>query len=353
MDKFRFLFKGTVGYASFMKHSYSLNKYSKDEVAQFRMKVIKFHDDYGSRATKEAFNVGRSTVFAWKKILREANGSLTALLPASTAPKTTRRMIVNSKVYDFIENIRLNNWRLGKEKIKRLLDAYCLLEGLETVSESKIGRIIKVNNLFLPKRGRVYHNPDKKPTIPGTKRVKERLPKDSQVKAPGDLLQLDTVVKFDQRIKRYIITAIDLYSRFTFAFAYIRLSSAISLDFMLKLELIAPFKIKAIKTDNGMEFLGDFDAYLNRRSIVHYFSYPRTPKSNAYIERFNRTIQEEFVDGHLDLFEDMHSFNDKMMDYLIYYNTVRPHKSLDYQTPMGFMISEDQKSNMLWTRTWG
>ena len=351
MDKFRFLFKGTVGYASFMKHSYSLNKYSKDEVAQFRMKVIKFHDDYGSRATKEAFNVGRSTVFAWKKILREANGSLTALLPASTAPKTTRRMIVNSKVYAFIENIRLNNWRLGKEKIKRLLDAYCLLEGLETVSESKIGRIIKVNNLFLPKRGRVYHNPDKKPTIPGTKRVKERLPKDSQVKAPGDLLQLDTVVKFDQRIKRYIITAIDLYSRFTFAFAYIRLSSAISLDFMLKLELIAPFKIKAIKTDNGMEFLGDFDAYLNRRSIVHYFSYPRTPKSNAYIERFNRTIQEEFVDGHLDLFEDMHSFNDKMMDYLIYYNTVRPHKSLDYQTPMGFMISEDQKSNMLWTRT--
>ena len=336
-----------------MKHSYSLNKYSKDEVAQFRMKVIKFHDDYGSRATKEAFNVGRSTVFAWKKILREANGSLTALLPASTAPKTTRRMIVNSKVYDFIENIRLNNWRLGKEKIKRLLDAYCLLEGLETVSESKIGRIIKVNNLFLPKRGRVYHNPDKKPTIPGTKRVKERLPKDSQVKAPGDLLQLDTVVKFDQRIKRYIITAIDLYSRFTFAFAYIRLSSAISLDFMLKLELIAPFKIKAIKTDNGMEFLGDFDAYLNRRSIVHYFSYPRTPKSNAYIERFNRTIQEEFVDGHLDLFEDMHSFNDKMMDYLIYYNTVRPHKSLDYQTPMGFMISEDQKSNMLWTRTRG
>jgi len=334
-----------------MKHSYSLNKYSKDEVAQFRMKVIKFHDDYGSRATKEAFNVGRSTVFAWKKILREANGSLTALLPASTAPKTTRRMIVNSKVYAFIENIRLNNWRLGKEKIKRLLDAYCLLEGLETVSESKIGRIIKVNNLFLPKRGRVYHNPDKKPTIPGTKRVKERLPKDSQVKAPGDLLQLDTVVKFDQRIKRYIITAIDLYSRFTFAFAYMRLSSAISLDFMLKLELIAPFKIKAIKTDNGMEFLGDFDAYLNRRSIVHYFSYPRTPKSNAYIERFNRTIQEEFVDGHLDLFEDMHSFNDKMMDYLIYYNTVRPHKSLDYQTPMGFMISEDQKSNMLWTHT--
>lgn len=336
-----------------MKHSYSLNKYSRDEVARFRMKVITFYDCYGAKATKEAFSVGRSTVFLWKKILREANGSLTALCPASTAPKTTRRMVVDPKVYDFIENIRLNNYRLGKEKIKRLLDAYCMSFGIQTVSESKIGRIIKVNGLHFPKSGRVYHDPSKKPTIPGTKRIKQRLPKDNQVKAAGDLLQLDTVIKFDQGVRRYIVTAIDLYSRFTFAFAYMGLSSAIALDFMGKLEAIAPFETKAIKTDNGMEFLGDFDAYLNRKGIVHYFSYPRTPKSNAYIERFNRTIQEEFVDEHLDLFGDMHTFNDKMMDYLIYYNTVRPHKSLNYQTPMGFMVSEDQQSNMLWTHTWG
>ena len=351
MEKFRFLFKGTVGYASFMKHTYSLNKYSKDEVAQFRLKVITFYDSYGLDAAKEAFAVGRSTIFVWKKNLKDAGGSLSALCPKSTAPHARRRMVVTPKVYDFIENLRLNNYRLGKEKIKRLLDAYCTSLGLATVSESKVGRIIKVNRLFFPKMGRVYHDPSKKPSIPGTKRVKERLPKDSRVRAAGDLLQLDTVVKFDQGIKRYIITAIDLYSRFTFAFAYTRLSSAVALDFMKKLEIVVPFKIKAIKTDNGMEFLGEFDLYLNKHGIKHYFSYPRTPKSNAYIERFNRTIQEEFVDAHLDLFEDMHSFNDKMMDYLIYYNTVRPHKSLNYQTPMGFMISEDPKSNMLWTHT--
>lgn len=70
MEKFRFLFKGTVGYASFMKHTYSLNKYSKDEVAQFRMKVIQFYDQYGAKATKAVFNIARSTVFVWKKILK-------------------------------------------------------------------------------------------------------------------------------------------------------------------------------------------------------------------------------------------------------------------------------------------
>src|SRR3989338_11104966 len=175
-----------------MKHAYSLNKYSQDESAQFRMRVITFYDCYGVKATKEAFSVGRSTVFLLKKSLRQANGSLAVLCPKSTAPHTRRKMVVDHKVYDFIENLRLNNYRLGKEKIKRLLDAYCQLEGLETVSESKIGRIIKANNLSLPKQGCIYHNPDKKPSIPGTRIKKERWLQDTKINKPGDLLQLDT-----------------------------------------------------------------------------------------------------------------------------------------------------------------
>jgi putative transposase len=351
LEKFRFLFKGVVGYASFVKHTYSLNKYSKEEIAKYRLKVIKFHDSYGTKAAKEAFSVGRSTVFLWKKTLREAGGSLMSLCPKSTAPVNRRRMKVDPKVLDFITNLRLNTYRLGKDKIKTLLDAYCSSEGLETISPSKIGRIIKTNNLIYPKGGRVYHDPSKKPTIPGTKRRKERLPKGTKAARAGDLLQLDTVVKFDLGVRRYIITAIDLYSRFAFAFAYTKLSSAVALDFYRRLEVVAPFKIKSVKTDNGLEFLGNFDRYLRKKGVIHYFSYPRTPKSNAYIERFNRTIQEDFVDDNLELLPDTHSFNDRMMDYLLFYNTVRPHKSLKQQTPMGFMISEDHKSNMLWTRT--
>lgn len=36
----------------------------------------------------------------------------------------------------------------------------------------------------------------------------------------------------------------------------------------------------------------------------HLFSYPRCPKINACIERYNRTIQEEFIDNHLDIIGD-------------------------------------------------
>jgi transposase InsO family protein len=40
------------------------------------------------------------------------------------------------------------------------------------------------------------------------------------------------------------------------------------------------FDIKIVQTDNGSEFLGEFDKYLNEIGIEHYFSYPRSPKTN-------------------------------------------------------------------------
>jgi IS30 family transposase len=56
-----------------------------------------------------------------------------------------------------------------------------------------------------------------------------------------------------------------------------------------------PFKINRIQTDNGLEFGGDFGKYVRGTERIHYHNYPKSPKSNAYVERFNRTIREQFV----------------------------------------------------------
>ncbi|HCO76874.1 MAG TPA: hypothetical protein DIT50_01545, partial [Rhodocyclaceae bacterium] len=43
---------------------------------------------------------------------------------------------------------------------------------------------------------------------------------------------------------------------------------------------------------------------------------------NAHCERFNRTVQEQFVDWHEDLlFTDLTRFNQKLGQWLIDYNT--------------------------------
>ena len=65
------------------------------------------------------------------------------------------------------------------------------------------------------------------------------------------------------------------------------------------------------------------------RNLKHNFIYPRCPRINGFIERANRTLQEEFIDLHLNLLsEDIDEFNRKLMDYLVWYNTERPHESL-------------------------
>lgn len=85
-----------------------------------------------------------------------------------------------------------------------------------------------------------------------------------------------------------------------------------------------PYEIKNALTDNGSEFKKHLSALLKKNDITHYHTYPKTPKMNAHCESFNGTIQEEFVDYHANLlFDNATALNEKMKEYLTFYNTKR------------------------------
>lgn len=68
----------------------------------------------------------------------------------------------------------------------------------------------------------------------------------------------------------------------------------------------------------------------------------KTPKDNAVLERFNRTIQDDFVDI-IDIdVDDIKEFNQRLPDWLIEYNSIRPHEAFDYLTPLEYI---DQQRN--------
>lgn len=139
-----------------------------------------------------------------------------------------------------------------------------------------------------------------------------------------------------------------------FAYAYKNLSSVKSLDFFKKLETVYPKEdgIKTVQTDNGSEFSGHFTKYLKDRNIKHVASYPKSPKVNAFVERANRTIQEEFIEGHLDYaITDIGEFNSKLMEYLMWFNTKRPHKSLGNLSPIQNILKNNPQSQMYVTHT--
>jgi transposase InsO family protein len=88
---------------------------------------------------------------------------------------------------------------------------------------------------------------------------------------------------------------------------------------------VFPYPFQSILTDNGSEFMKHFGEELRRLHKNHWHSYPRTPKMNAHVERFNRTIQEEFIDYHEELLITPNEFDPPLIPGLIWYNAERPH----------------------------
>ena len=72
--------------------------------------------------------------------------------------------------------------------------------------------------------------------------------------------------------------------------------------------------------------------------LVHFFNYPKHPQSNGYLERFNRTIQEQFVNWHIDDLDEPEDFNRKLMEYLIWYNTEKPHRGIGNLPPLRYYL---------------
>ena len=367
--------RGMFSYTHYITHTkYITNK----DIIDTRIKIIQFSEKYGISAAIEAFGISRATIYNWKKRIRPKLGAgygsktifpqLDELAPLSRRPKNFRKSKVDIWYKEQILFIRKTYPRLGKSKIKSLLDSICIKEHQKFISESTIGRIIKelkqsgelisYNRVhYSGKTGRILAYKSNKPKL-----IKQRR-KGYVPKNPGDLVQIDCVVKFINGVKRYIVSGIDYKTSFAYSFAYTHLSSTVSTDFLHKFQQVAPFTIKHIQTDNGSEFMDKFHIDLEKQGLTHFFNYPRHPKSNGKIERYNRTVQLECIDSNLEtLAYDIDEFNQILTDWLIYYNTKRPHFShrepnnKDIQIPplraFIYMLQlEQQKSNMLWTHT--
>ncbi len=317
----------------------------------------KFANKYGVKAAADAFNVSRATIYRWKKRLKDSNGKLDSLIPKSRKPKRLRKIIIDPETVSFIRTIRKDHLRIGKEKVKPLLDKYCSKRNIKTISISTIGKIIKRYCLKFPSSPSLnYHNPESKwaterKTVRGRykKKVKHS-PKSNQ----SGYVEIDTIVKFVNGIKRYVYNAIDINTRFEFSYAFKSENSRNTVKFFKKLEEVYPERngIITVQTDNGSEYIGEFDKYLKSKGIKPLFTYPGCSKVNGYVERANRTLEEEFLNYHLYLLSDnIKEFNSKLMDYLIWYNTKRSHKGINNLSPIDFLLIYNLESQMYITYT--
>ena len=93
--------------------------------AKKKAEIVSFFEKFGLDATISAFKYSKSSIYQWRKTLRDNNGNIESLNELSKAPHNPRESKVDSRIKNFIKDYRREHPRAGKEKIKSDLGIYC------------------------------------------------------------------------------------------------------------------------------------------------------------------------------------------------------------------------------------
>lgn len=155
---------------------------------------------------------------------------------------------------------------------------------------------------------------------------------------PGELLSQDTfyVGQLKGVGKVYLHVVVDTFS--SYAFGFLHTSKQPEAAVALLHNDVLPFyaqhdlPVQAILTDNGREFCGTeqhaYELYLALNDIRHRRTKVRRPQTNGFVERFNRTVLDEFfrIAFRTKLFESVAQLQADLDAWLLHYNTERPHQ---------------------------
>jgi len=247
------------------------------------------------------------------------------LEPQSTRPKSHPKetpIRIKERIIELRKETKLCakklKWRLEKEKI--------------VIHKNTVHKIIRTEGL--------------------TRKYRTRKIKYKYIRVPlsrGELVEID--VKYVPDLvgnkQYYQFTAIDRASRWRYLKIYDDYSNLSSIRFLEELIKTAPFRIRAIKTDNGSNFtnrytgylkssdpfnpkLHDLDVLCQKHNIIHYLIDPGKPAQNGKVERSHRTDQEMFYER--SKFKNVKELEIKIRAWNEEYNNLE-HCSLDGKTP--------------------
>ncbi|MFH1185382.1 MAG: hypothetical protein V1755_10145, partial [Chloroflexota bacterium] len=81
------IFDRMTGYRRWVQMLASLRKFAADEVAQERLKILRFYEEHGEAQSRKYFGVSRKTIHVWRKKLAAAGQRLGGLAAHSTRPR--------------------------------------------------------------------------------------------------------------------------------------------------------------------------------------------------------------------------------------------------------------------------
>ena len=161
---------------------------------------------------------------------------------------------------------------------------------------------------------------------------------------PGELLNQDTFYWGTLKGvgKVYVQVVVDVFCSLAFAKVYNSKMPITACDLLY--ERVLPFyealgvPVGAVLTDNGREFCGRSDTHpyellLAVEDVEHRTTQVRSPRTNGFVERMNRTLLDECfrVAGRATWYEEIAEIQADLDRFLAYYNLERSHQGYRLQ----------------------
>jgi len=155
---------------------------------------------------------------------------------------------------------------------------------------------------------------------------------------PGELLCQDTfyVGHLKGVGKLYMQAVVDTYG--SYAWAYLHTGKLPEHAALILHNDVLPqyrawgIRVEAILTDNGREFCGrdshPYELYLALNDIEHRRTDVGRPQTNGFVERFNRTVLDEFLRPAFrqTFYDSVEHLQKDLDEWLKYYNYERAHQ---------------------------
>lgn len=138
----------------------------------------------------------------------------------------------------------------------------------------------------------------------------------------------------------YLATVLDKYSRKILSWSIGPKKSCRLTKRVLKraYKLRKPKINPIIHSDRGSEFLGDeYRALVKKLKLTPSVNRPRSMNDNAHMESWYKTMKTEMY--YRGRFRTFSSLRRAVYDYINFYNTIRSHSSLGYQSPCDYELS--------------
>lgn len=287
----------------------------------------------GLRVTEvaEKFGVSRQSVHRW--LARYERDGLPALADRSHRPRsspiqmaaaTEARVVELRRQHPTWGHVRLHH-QLGREHVTPL------------PSISGIYRALVRHGLIEPKATR-------KKLVTYKRWERGR---------PMELWQMDIVggVLLGDGTECKILTGVDDHSRYCVCAGVMVRATARPVCGFFAQALERHGVPEEILTDNGKVFTNRFgltptevlfDKICRENGVTHRLTAPASPTTTGKIERFHRTLREEFLTGRL--FSSLAKAQAELDDWVESYNTCRPHRSLKMQTPAERFLARNEIS---------